>query len=136
MAVFPPIRTLLKRGLRKRCPHCGEGALYEKGISLHDACAVCHLVFLRNQGDPWAFLVAIDRFFLLPIIAAIYFGFMPGSLAWKVGIFTVIGVLYLVTTPNRYGVCVALDYFTRARWRDPDDTIPPYPPETDVSADV
>ena len=34
------IRTALRRGLRKRCPHCGEGPLFS-GWSQLERCSVC-----------------------------------------------------------------------------------------------
>ncbi len=57
------ISTALRRGLRKRCPHCGEGPLFS-GWSHLERCSVCGLVFVRNPGDTWAFTIIGDR---LPI---------------------------------------------------------------------
>ena len=57
------ISTALRRGLRKRCPHCGEGRLFS-GWSHLERCSICGLVFARNPGDTWAFTIIGDR---LPI---------------------------------------------------------------------
>jgi len=120
----PSHRTILWRGLRKRCPHCGRGTLYQKGLTMHDRCAGCDLQFLLNQGDPWAFLLFVDRLFILLPVAAIYFGFLPESLAGKVVLFVLLAGLVIVTTPNRHGLCIALDYLTRRHWGDPADELP------------
>ena len=32
--------------------------------------------------------------------------------------------LLILTTPNRYGFCVALDYLVRAYWPETDDPLP------------
>ena len=64
------ISTALRRGLRKRCPHCGEGRLFS-GWSHLEQCSMCGLVFGRNPGDTWAFTIIGDR---LPIAAMIVLG--------------------------------------------------------------
>src|SRR5260221_263197 len=63
----------LRRALRKRCPHCGEGPLFS-GWSQLERCSTCGLVFARNPGDTWAFAVFGDRLPLGAIIVLIYFG--------------------------------------------------------------
>src|SRR5688572_26962394 len=67
------IRTVLWRGLRKRCPHCGEGRLFS-GWSQLEHCSVCGLVFARNPGDTWAFTIIGDRVPIGVMIILIYFG--------------------------------------------------------------
>ena len=54
------VGTALRRGLRKRCPHCGEGPLFS-GWSHIDRCSSCGLVFVHNPGDTWAFTIIGDR---------------------------------------------------------------------------
>ena len=67
------IGTALRRGLRKRCPHCGEGRLFS-GWSHLERCSICGLVFARNPGDTWAFTIIGDRLPIAAIIVLIYFG--------------------------------------------------------------
>lgn len=38
------------RGLRLRCPKCGEGKLFTRLFSMADACPVCGLDYRREQG--------------------------------------------------------------------------------------
>lgn len=121
-------RTVLLRGLSKRCPHCGDGPLFKRGANLHSHCSGCNLKFQLNPGDPWAFLLFIDRAAVVfPIVVAIYFGLfklgLPVFLAFTAAL---VGV-FVVTTPNRYGFCVALDYLTRVYWGDPSDVLPELP---------
>jgi uncharacterized protein (DUF983 family) len=122
------LRVVIGRGLRRRCPHCGRGALFEKGVTLHARCAWCGLHYLRNQGDPWAFLMITDRlFFLIPPIAALFFGWLPRDVPSLLVLFGGLAVLFVATMPNRYGLCVALDYLTRRHWGDASDVLPPIP---------
>jgi len=67
------ITTALRRGLRKRCPHCGEGPLFSAWSHL-DHCSVCGLVFVRNPGDTWAFTIIGDRLPVGLMIVLVYFG--------------------------------------------------------------
>ena len=69
------ITTALRRGLRKRCPHCGEGPLFS-GWSHLECCSICGLIFVRNPGDTWAFTIIGDRLPIAGIIVLIYFGVM------------------------------------------------------------
>lgn len=38
------------RGLRLRCPRCGEGRLFTRFFTMADACSSCGLDFKREQG--------------------------------------------------------------------------------------
>lgn len=42
--------TVVGRGLRLRCPKCGEGKLFVRWLKMPDACASCGLDFKREQG--------------------------------------------------------------------------------------
>ncbi len=77
-------------------------------------CSACGLRYLLNQGDPWAFLLILDRgVFIFPPIVVIYFGFLPESTLGIVAVFMAIAATLIYTTPHRYGVCIALDWLTR-----------------------
>jgi uncharacterized protein (DUF983 family) len=117
--------TALRRGLSKRCPHCGEGAIFE-GWSRHlERCTVCGLVYERNPGDTWAFTVIGDRLPIAVIIVLIYFG--VGRSNHLLGILAIlaIGAVLVWTAPNRWGAGIALHYLSRVAWPDPEDPVPP-----------
>lgn len=106
-------------GWRRRCPRCGEGDLFERRTRIHDVCAVCGLKFLQNQGDAWFFLLIVDRLaFVLPLVAGLYFGLRRWPLGLFLAVAGVVIVLVVVTTRNRYGLCLGLDFWTRRRWGD------------------
>lgn len=82
-------RKSLPRVLTKRCPQCGEGALFASRYRLQRACSSCGLVYRREQGsmtgsmylsaavtEIFAALVALGLFFFtdLPVAAAIAVG--------------------------------------------------------------
>jgi uncharacterized protein (DUF983 family) len=52
--------TSLKRGLRGRCPRCGEGKLFRAFLKVDDHCSVCGLDFTPHRADDLpAYLVII-----------------------------------------------------------------------------
>jgi uncharacterized protein (DUF983 family) len=43
-------RKILFRGLRLRCPDCGQASLYESFFKMKRHCSRCGLIFEREQG--------------------------------------------------------------------------------------
>ena len=116
--------TALGRGLRRRCPHCGGGALF-RGREHLASCSVCGLVYERNQGDTWLFTIIGDRIPIAAMIAAIYFGIGRSHRVLMVIAFCVMGGLIFWTARNRWGMGIALHYLSRVYWPEPTDPIPP-----------
>lgn len=46
----PGVRTLLWRGLTKRCPACGRGHLFRRWLQIAERCPSCGLRFERIEG--------------------------------------------------------------------------------------
>ena len=120
------VRAVLWRGLRKRCPHCGDGSLFS-GWSHLERCSVCGLVFSRNPGDTWAFTIIGDRLPIAAIIVLIYFGVLRTHPVLGVMMLAMFGALVIWTAQNRWGAGIALHYLSRVYWPDPADPIPPPP---------
>jgi uncharacterized protein (DUF983 family) len=52
--------TALKRGLRGRCPRCGQGKLFRAFLKVADHCSVCGLDFTPHRADDLpAYLVIV-----------------------------------------------------------------------------
>jgi len=114
----------LGRGWRKRCPHCGRGAIFA-GFARHlERCSVCGLVYEKNPGDTWAYTVFGDRVPVALLIALVYFGIFRGHRALGIAAFVVVFILFIWTSPNRWGVGIALHYLTRVFWPDESDPVP------------
>jgi uncharacterized protein (DUF983 family) len=120
------ISTAIWRGLRKRCPHCGEGPLFSGWSHLH-SCSTCGLVFVRNPGDTWAFNIIGDRVPIGVMIVVIYFGVVRSHRLLGLTLLVVLGAVLVWTSPNRWGVGIALHYLSRVYMPDPADPIPPLP---------
>ena len=118
------IRTAIWRGLRNRCPHCGQGRLFS-GWSDLGRCSICGLVFSRNPGDTWAFTIIGDRLPIAAMIVVIYFGVVRSYPALGLTLMVASVALLIWTTPSRWGMGIALHYLSRVQWPDPADPIPP-----------
>ena len=119
------ISTVLGRGLRKRCPHCGQGPLFS-GFAHHlERCSVCGLIYERNPGDTWAFTIIGDRIPVAAVIILIYFGVVRSHPVLGAVVFVVVGIGLVVTAPNRWGLGIALHYLSRVYWPDAADPVPP-----------
>jgi len=95
----------LRAGLRARCPRCGQGALFKRGLVLRDACERCGLSYaFADAGDgPAVFATFILGFLIL-----------AGALLW--GLVTPIVAFFLLRVLK--GTLIALQYKHKAaEWR-------------------
>ena len=62
-----PTTSALAAGLQGRCPRCGRGALFRKGLGLRDKCESCALSYaFADSGDgPAVFAIFILGFVIL-----------------------------------------------------------------------
>jgi uncharacterized protein (DUF983 family) len=44
-------KTLLMRALRRRCPICGQGAMFRTHFRINPTCPVCNVTFWRDRGE-------------------------------------------------------------------------------------
>jgi hypothetical protein len=59
------------------------------------------------------------------MIVIIYFGIFRAHRTAGLIAFAVMGALLVWTSPNRWGVGIALHYLSRVFWPDPADPVPP-----------
>ncbi len=56
--------TAIWRGLRCRCPHCGEGRLFRSYLKQVDQCAVCGEAYSQIRADdfpPWLTIIIVGH---------------------------------------------------------------------------
>ena len=128
----PRVRTVLWRGVRRRCPHCGEGPLFSRRIVFHPRCPRCGLMYLRNQRDISWFWVVMDRIVIWSGIVTIYFGLRADFLSGLLFVLAIAVPLH-ATMRERQGVALALSYLSRVWFRDPSEAIPPPPGRAGVT---
>ena len=118
-----PIGLVLRRGWRRRCPRCGEGALFRKWIHAFERCPVCNVIYLRNYGDIWIWVIFTDRIPIFAGIVAVYFGFQSTRWWFAAAFFIAMFVPLIATMRERQGLAIALDYIWRIYMPDPSDEI-------------
>ncbi|HYI11814.1 MAG TPA: hypothetical protein VEK57_22345 [Thermoanaerobaculia bacterium] len=119
----PHIPTTLGRGIRGKCPRCGEGELFQRWIVTHERCSACHLLYQRNYGDTWMFTNILDRVPILFGIAALFFGFRVTNLVNGILFLIALAVPMIATIRHRQGFALALDYLMRIWFPDPSDEL-------------
>src|SRR3954470_14382404 len=69
----------LKRGLRGRCPRCGEGKLFRAFLKVDDHCAVCGQDFTPHRADdlPAYLVIVIVGHIIVPMILWIETDYAP-----------------------------------------------------------
>src|SRR3954466_10852969 len=71
--------TALKRGLRGRCPRCGQGKLFRAFLKVDDHCPVCALDFTPHRADdlPAYLVIVIVGHIVVPMALSIETNFAP-----------------------------------------------------------
>lgn len=106
---------LMVRGLRKRCPRCGEGRLFARWYTLHDRCASCRLAYDAADGDTWAFMYASTAFLTGVIIVAMLLTTPPQVWAARLLVFPIAMVVVVGSLPFRKGLAIAFEFLIERR---------------------
>ena len=121
---------ILVRGLRMRCPRCGDGRLFGGWYTLNDSCSVCDLDHAFAEGNTWAFMY-ISTAAMTGLIVAVMILVRPDSL-WKgqAVVFPVALVLIVGSLPHRKGLAIALEFLVERHCRHAEADDGTGPPET------
>ena len=73
------LRQAMLRGLRGRCPACGEGRLFARFVKPVDACAVCGESYTAQRADdfPPYIVILLLGHILIPIVIVVDRAFAP-----------------------------------------------------------
>ena len=71
--------SALRRGLRGRCPRCGEGKLFRAFLKVDDHCSVCRLDFTPHRADdlPAYLVIVIVGHIVVPTVLLIETNYSP-----------------------------------------------------------
>lgn len=117
------ILTPISRGMRGRCPRCGEGRLFRRGLEVWKRCSECGLQLQRNQGDLAMFVVIMNRIPVMLGVAIVYLGFRAASLGTTLLFVVLLAAPLLATVRHRQGIALALDYLSRLYLPDSSDEL-------------
>ena len=121
--------TALKRGLRGRCPRCGDGKLFRAFLKTADNCSTCGQDFTAHRADdlPAYLVIIIVGHIVVPLVLCIETNYAP-PVALQLSIYlplTLFSALALLQPVK--GAVVALQWALRMHGFDetPADGIPP-----------
>ena len=63
--------TALSRGLRGRCPHCGEGRLFRTYLKVNPACPACGVDLARypaDDGPAYFTILIVGHLVIVPVL--------------------------------------------------------------------
>jgi uncharacterized protein (DUF983 family) len=77
-----PSRSALQpvlRGLRGRCPNCGEGRLFGAFLKVNDHCAACGEALYHHRADdfPAYVVILLVGHLVVPLVLAVEMAFAP-----------------------------------------------------------
>ena len=103
------LATAMRRGLARRCPSCGEGALFNAWYRLRERCDRCGFVYHEAKGDNFAFMY----FSMAALNGALFLGiYFFGPSDWTVKRVTLVVAIVSVnvlTIPFRKALSLGLD---------------------------
>lgn len=100
MADLSRVRRVLGRGLRLRCPRCGEASLFASGFRMRSRCPACALVFEREAGY-WVGAIYVNYGLTVTVTLAGYFlleAWLAPAVRWQLAIWIPFVVVFPIAT--------------------------------------
>ena len=116
-ASAPPIMAGLVRGLRHRCPECGEGRLYRSYLKVEPVCEVCgHELgsYPADDGPAYFTILIVGHLIVAPLL---FFPWVWEASPWVTVPLTVtcLAVLTLLLLPRVKGGVIGALWAIRLR---------------------
>lgn len=110
-----PNKTAIWRGLRKRCPNCGDGPLFEGYLKVVDHCPVCREEFHHHRADdgPAYLTILVVGHLMGVLIHLFYVQFRPEPLVMATVLTVSCVGLALFLLPRMKGMVVAIQWARR-----------------------
>ena len=105
-----PIRRSLWRGLRKRCPDCGEGRVFRRYLKPVSTCSHCGAALGEIRTDdfaPWLTILLLGHI-LVPVIGTVDYVFAPQLWIILLCATALSAILVLLLLPHAKGFCLGL----------------------------
>jgi uncharacterized protein (DUF983 family) len=112
---------MLRRGILRRCPVCGEGRIFRSLFRLHRACPACGWVIEREPGTVTGpmYLVSVLTLPFAALLFAVLWLFTEWTPAVQVAVgIPVILMFCAVALGAAKGAWAAVEYFTDVRSGD------------------
>jgi len=110
-----PVKPALLRGLRLRCPACGEGRLMAGYLKTQHDCPYCNEPIHHHRADdgPAYATIFATGHVLAPMLLFVYATFRPDPLVMAIGFCVGFTAIALFLLPRFKGMFVALQWAKR-----------------------
>jgi len=118
----------MKRGLRRRCPNCGKGALFADYLTVAAECSECGHAngrYRADDGPAYFTILLVGHLVVAPLLALSFIASMSPFLIIALGL-PVTGVATLAALPFIKGGWIGVLWGTRASAGDEMLTDKPY----------
>ena len=71
MSQSPPFFTAVSRGLRGRCPHCGDGQMFRSYLKVNPTCPACGVDLARypaDDGPAYFTMLIVGHMVIVPLL--------------------------------------------------------------------
>lgn len=110
-----PVRPALFRGWQRRCPNCGDGAMFSGYLKVADSCPVCGEDLHHHRADdgPAYLTILVVGHLMAPVMLLMFETWRPDP--WIMATTLIIGcvALSLYLLPRFKGAIVALQWAKR-----------------------
>jgi len=116
----PPVLLSLARGVRERCPDCGEGPLFFRYLKVSPACGRCgHDLdqYPSDDGPAYFTILLVGHAVVLPMLLFPFVWRAPLAIVIP-AVLIPLAVLTLVALPRVKGAVIGLLYALRVRRQD------------------
>ncbi len=107
--------TAMWRGMRFRCPSCGEKTLFRKYLKINDHCSACGLHLGGHEADdaPPYFTILIVGHIIIPIALVIERAYTPPIYVHIVAFCVLAVIVSMLSLPVVKGAIVGLQWALR-----------------------
>ncbi len=110
-----PMKPAIWNGLRRRCPKCGEGAMFTGYLKVADACAHCGQDLHHHRADdgPAYLTILLVGHIMGFVIHLMWSQFRPEPWVMATSLTLIAVVMSLVLLPRLKGMVVAIQWAKR-----------------------
>lgn len=110
-----PLRPAIWRGLRCKCPNCGDGQLFDGYLKVRTHCPVCQTELHHHRADdgPAYLVILVVGHLMAPIMLLWFELYRPAPLIMAAGLTVGCVALSLFLLPRMKGMIVAIQWSRR-----------------------
>ncbi|SMO55282.1 DUF983 domain-containing protein [Paracoccus laeviglucosivorans] len=110
-----PLKPAMLRGAMRRCPSCGQGALFHGYLTVRDQCDHCGEDMSHQRADdgPAYLTILLVSHLGAPLLLAVYMAWRPSAMSMLIGFSLGAVILSLLLLPLIKGAFVGFQWARR-----------------------